>query len=344
MEMRRLGKSEVIAPVMGAGTLSWIPGRSLTEEEAMKTYAACVDNGLVFFDTAEIYGSGRSERLLGKCLAADRRPVMIASKFAPPSSIIPLRQKRKTVQPDSPRALLEALDGSLLRLGVDRLDLYQIHAPPSKNSIGEYMDVMAEAVMAGKVRAVGVCNFSESQMREAHAALARRDIPLATAMVGYNLLRRWPETNGVLDACRELDVTLIPYSPLAQGILTGKYRSGERKVPLWYVAILYFGHLNFTRERTDGIPLLRRFLGKPAELDPKATEPLFEVMDEIASAHGKTLAQVAINWLLTTPELSVLPIPGMKSVRQVGDNLGALGWPLTAEERDRINQVSRTER
>jgi aryl-alcohol dehydrogenase-like predicted oxidoreductase len=146
--------------------------------------------------------------------------------------MIPQKIKRTKVPVDSPRALMEALDGSLLRLGVEHLDLYQMHAPLSQNSIPDYMDVMAEAVKAGKIHAVGVCNFSENQMREAHAALAKHDIPLATTMVGYNLLRRWPETNGIFSACKELDVTLIPYSPLAEGILTGKYRSGEKKFRL----------------------------------------------------------------------------------------------------------------
>ena len=232
IELRRLGKSEVMVPAIGVGTMLWMPGKSLTQEEIMTTYETCVDRGLSFFDTAEIYGNGKSESMIGKCLAKDKRPVLIASKFAPPSSMIPLKQNRTTVPGKSPRALIEALDGSLLRLGVDYLDLYQMHAPPSKNSIPEYMDVMAEAVKAGKVRAVGVCNFSENQMREAHTALAKHDIPLATTMVGYNLLRRWPETNGIFDACNELDVTLIPYSPLAEGILTGKYRSGKKKFRL----------------------------------------------------------------------------------------------------------------
>ena len=339
IELRRLGKSEVMVPAIGVGTMLWMPSRSLTQEEIMTTYETCVDRGLNFFDTAEIYGNGKSESMIGKCLAKDKRPVLIASKFAPPSSMIPLKQNRTTVPAKSPRALIEALDGSLLRLGVDYLDLYQMHAPPSKNSIPEYMDVMAEAVKAGKVRAVGVCNFPENQMREAHTALAKHDIPLATTMVGYNPLRRWPETNGIFDACKELDVTLIPYSPLAEGILTGKYRSGEKKVSLGYMIALYFGHLNLTKERNDSVSFINRLFSKPREIDRKKIEPLFKVMDEIANTHGKTLAQVAINWLLTTEDICVVPIPGMKNIRHVNDNIGALGWQLTKKERDRINNA-----
>ena len=336
---RTLGKSGVVVPAMGVGTMMWIPGKSLTEKTIIETYAACVDNGLNFFDTAEIYGNGKSERMLGECIKKDGRPVMLATKFAPPSKMIPMKQKRTSVPADSPRTLMEALDGSLSRLGVDTLDLYQIHAPPSKNTITEYMDVMAEAVKLGKVRAVGVCNFSEKQMREAHAALAKHGKPLSTVMVGYNILRRWPETNVIFGACKELGVALIPYAPLAEGILTGKYRPKDKKVPLSYAAVLYFGHLNITKEREDSRSLLGSLFSKPREINKKKIEPLFRVMDEIADTHDKTLAQVAINWLISNEDINVIPIPGMKNIRQVNDNMGALGWSLTKEERERIDRA-----
>jgi len=339
IEKRKLGKSDVIVPAMGVGSMVWLPNKSLSEDEILKTYTNCIDNGLNFFDTAEIYGNGKSEQMIGKCLKKDGRPVVLASKFAPPSPMIPMKQKRTTIPTNSPHALMEALDGTLSRLGIDCLDLYQMHAPPSKNSITEYMDVMAEAVKAGKVHAVGVCNFSEKQMREAHAALAKHDIPLATTMIGYNILRRFPETNGIFAACKELNITLIPYAPLAEGILTGKYRSGEKKLPFGYRMALYFGHLNFTKERNDTGSFISRLFSKPRETNKKKIEPLFKVMDEIANAHGKTLAQVAINWLATNDELCVIPIPGMKNIRQVNDNLGALGWCLTQEERSLIDKA-----
>ncbi|MDR1329002.1 MAG: aldo/keto reductase [Oscillospiraceae bacterium] len=339
IEIRELGKSGVMVPAMGVGTMLWTPGNSIAEETIAGTYTACLDAGLNFFDTAEIYGGGSSERVLGKCIKKDGRSVLIATKFAPPSPMNPLTQKRKTVSKDSPRALLEALDGSLVRLGIDRIDLYQMHMPPSKNTIADYMDVMSEAVKAGKVRAVGVCNFNESQIRQAHAALAKHGIPLATAMVGYNLLRRWPETNGTFAACKDLGISVIPYAPLAEGVLTGKYRAKGGHVPFGYKIALYFGHLNITKDRRDSKPLIQRVFSKPLELNGRRLEPLFQVMGEIASAHGKTLAQVAINWLATNEEVGVIPIPGMKSVKQVGDNADALGWSMTKEERERIDEV-----
>jgi aryl-alcohol dehydrogenase-like predicted oxidoreductase len=201
------------------------------------------------------------------------------------------------------------------------------------------MDVMAEAVKAGKVRAVGVCNFTASQLRTAHACLTQHGVPLATEMAGYSLLRRYPETNGVFATCRELNIALIPYAPLAEGILTGKYRNGEKKLPLGYRVAIYFGHLNIVKERDDSRSLIRRIFTKPRELNNKRLEPLFKVLDEIAKTHNKTLAQVAINWLLTTEEVCVIPIPGVRNLRQANDNMGALGWSLTKEERAFINKA-----
>jgi aryl-alcohol dehydrogenase-like predicted oxidoreductase len=336
--MSKLGASDVIVPAIGTGTMLWNFNKSNTRDDILQAYRTCLDNGLNFFDTAEIYANGGSERMLGECLKKDGRPIIIASKFAPPSSMIPIAPKRSTVPKKSPRALMEALHGSLKRLGVDCIDLYQMHAPPSHNTIEDYMDVMAEAVKAGKVHAVGVCNFSAGQLRKAHARLAQHGIPLATEMVGYNLLRRYPETNGVFAACRELDISLIPYAPLAEGILTGKYRTGKR-LSLGYRATIYFSHLNIVKEREDSTPLIRRLFTKPRELDNKRLEPLFKVLDKIAKTHNKTLAQVVINWLITTEEVNVISIPGVRNVRQINDNMGALGWHLTKEERALINNA-----
>jgi aryl-alcohol dehydrogenase-like predicted oxidoreductase len=338
IEIRRLGKSDVIVPAMGVGTMLWLPNNSKAEEEFMKTFSTCVDNGLNFFDTAEIYGNGKSESILGKCIKKDGRPVILASKFAIPSTMIP-PQKRIKNSANSPRALMEALDNSLERLGVDHIDLYQLHAPPSKNSINDYVEIMAEAVKMGKVRAVGVCNFSGKQIREAYTALAKYNIPLATAMVGYNLIRRWPETNGIFNICKELGVTLIPYAPLAEGILTGKYRLGNKKAPIGYVIATYFGHLNITKERTDNVPLIKRIFTRPKELNKKKMEILFQEMDNIANAYGKTLAQVAINWFISNEDINIIPIPGMKNIRQVNDNMGSLGWKLTKEERAALDNA-----
>jgi aryl-alcohol dehydrogenase-like predicted oxidoreductase len=313
LDQRQLGASGIVVPPMGVGVWSWGDrrfwgyGKDYTHDDIAQAYKACLDAGLNFFDTAEMYGSGESERILGKCVREDGRPVIIASKFAP----LPNRL--------SARSLLKALDASLVRLNVQTIDLYQIHWPYTLIGVDALMDALADAVRAGKVRAVGVSNYGADLMRRAHSRLARYDIPLASNQVHYSLLYRKPEKNGVLDACRELNVALIAYSPLEQGLLTGKYRvvAGQ--------SISVTGPRRFTRAfRTS---------------QRRKVEPLLETMENIAKAHSKTIGQVALNWLLSKDEC-VIPIPGAKNVRQASENAGAIGWRLTSEEFKQIELVS----
>lgn len=313
LDQRHLGASGIVVPPMGVGVWSWGDksfwgyGQDYTREDVTLAYKACLDTGLNFFDTAEMYGRGESERILGKCIREDGRPVIIASKFAP----LPNRL--------SARSLLEALDASLERLNVKTMDLYQIHWPYSLIGVDALMDALAQAVHSGKVRAVGVSNYGANLMRRAHARLARHDIPLASNQVHYNLIHRKPEKNGVLDACRELNVALIAYSPLEQGLLTGKYRivAGQ--------AISVTGPRRFT-------PAFRTS-------QRRKIEPLLQTMEDIATTHSKTVGQVALNWLLSKDEC-IIPIPGAKNVSQASENAGAIGWRLTGEEFKRIDLAS----
>jgi aryl-alcohol dehydrogenase-like predicted oxidoreductase len=176
------------------------------------------------------------------------------------------------------------------------------------------MELMADAVEEGKVKAVGVSNYSAEQMRTAHAALAKRGIPLASNQVEYSLLHRQPEVNGVLDACRELGVTLIAYQPLASGALTGKYRAGVRPT-------------GFRR-------FLPYFRGKGVE----AVEPVVNLLREIGERYAKNPAQVALRWLIENER--VLPIPGAKNGQQAADNAGALLFSLTQAEIEELNQAT----
>src|ERR1700693_5775973 len=313
LDQRHLGASGIVVPPMGVGVWSWGDksfwgyGQDYTREDVTLAYKACLDTGLNFFDTAEMYGRGESERILGKCIREDGRPVIIASKFAP----LPNRL--------SARSLLEALDASLERLNVKTMDLYQIHWPYSLIGVDALMDALAQAVHSGKVRAVGVSNYGAKLMRRAHARLARHDIPLASNQVHYNLIHRKPEKNGVLDACRELNVALIAYSPLEQGLLTGKYRivAGQ--------AISVTGPRRFT-------PAFRTS-------QRRKIEPLLQTIEDIATTHSKTVGQVSLNWLLSKDEC-IIPIPGAKNVRQPSENAGATGWRLTGEEFKRIDLPS----
>ena len=197
----------------------------------------------------------------------------------------------------------------------DGSDLYQHHFPSNRVSIPRLMDLMADAVEAGKVKAVGVSNYSAEQMRIAHAALARRGIPLASNQVEYSLLHRQPEVNGVLDACRELGITLIAYQPLAGGALTGKYKVGDRPTGL------------------------RRFTPNFRRKGLESLAPVVSLLREIGERYGKSPAQVALRWLIENE--TVLPIPGAKNGKQAADNAEALSFCLTPDEIDALDRVTR---
>jgi aryl-alcohol dehydrogenase-like predicted oxidoreductase len=203
------------------------------------------------------------------------------------------------------------------------------------------MDVLAEAVQAGKVRVVGVSNYSAAMMRQAHARLARHDIPLASNQVHYSLLHRYPETNGVLAACRELDVALIAYSPLEQGVLSGKYRVGSAPVPMPFARRMLStvgARLDPLGDTKGSLSVFQRLLHGARDKRPEKLEPLFVVLEAIARVHEKTIAQVALNWLVQQ-DACIIPIPGAKNARQASENVGALGWRLTEEEHTRISQA-----
>jgi aryl-alcohol dehydrogenase-like predicted oxidoreductase len=298
-----IGRSDLRVTPLGVGTWQWGDrywrfGGAYGLPDVEAAYRVSREAGIDFFDTAEIYGRGASEQILGALVRRDLESVVVATKFAP----LPTRWTAHHVA--------QALDASLKRLGMPRVDLYQIHWPYSLLRIGLLMNALADQVAAGKVRAVGVSNYSARQMRYAHAVLARRGIPLASNQVHYSLLHRAPERNGVLIACRELDVRLIAYSPLEQGLLTGKYHHGSPP-PAGF------------RGRGGVVGAYR-----PSAL--RAALPLIERLEKIGAAHGgKTSSQVALNWLM---QRGALPIPGAKTAAQAAANAGTLGWDLTDEE------------
>jgi aryl-alcohol dehydrogenase-like predicted oxidoreductase len=275
-----------------SGRSRWGPaklayGGTRGPEEERRAFEASLSAGVDLFDTAAMYSGGASEQRLGEL--AEGTSVVIATKF-PPGWL------------STAEVLPEALDQSLARLRLSRIDLYQHHFPSRRVSIPALMDFMADAVEAGKVRAVGVSNYSAAQLRTAHAALAARGIPLASNQVEYSLLHRAPEVNGVLDACRELGVALIAYQPLAMGVLTGKYRPGDRPR-----GIRRFGRYF----RGDGL---------------EKAQPVVALLREIGEGHSKTPAQVALRWLIE--QEGVLPIPGAKDGRQAAGNAEALSFTL----------------
>jgi aryl-alcohol dehydrogenase-like predicted oxidoreductase len=298
-EGRPLGLSGIRVSSLGAGTNRWAQGKN--DLTVYKVFQSLVDAGVNFFDTAEIYTMGKSERLLGACIQRDQRPVVIASKFLP----LPTRLIR--------RQFMKALEASLSRLGVKMIDLYYIHFPHTLISIETLMDWMAQAVEAGKIRAVGVSNFNGEQMRRAATRLARYNIPLAANQVRYNVMHRQPEENGVLEACRELNVALVAYCPLERG------RLKSNPVP---------EESSGSRSSTDGE-------GKASSKE----ELLQETLEAIAQQRGKSLSQIALNWLMRRDE-HVIPIPGATRERHAAENADTLGWELTDDEFAAIDQAS----
>ena len=213
---RPLGKSGIEVPALGVGTNRWSQG--VNDGAVRETWQALLDSGVNFLDTAEVYGFGKSERLIGDVLKGDPRPAIIASKFAP------------FIARTSPKQLLAALDASLARLGRESLDLYYVHFPFPFTPLESFAEGLIEAVKSGKAKAVGVSNFGAEAMRRMVDLLGRAGVPLAANEVHYSLVNRKPETNGVLDACRELEVALVAYFPLASGRLTGAGGGSDAKL------------------------------------------------------------------------------------------------------------------
>lgn len=216
---RPLGRSCISVPALGVGTNRWDCD---TPDQARlgNTLAAALDMGTGFFDTAEVYHHGRSEIALGEAARNDGRPVLLASKFAPSPYRVTVAQ------------FASALDKTLERLGRDSLDLYYVHFPYSLRGIGAWMRAMANAVRAGKIRAVGISNCDAAQMRQAVGVLAQYGIPLAANQVHYSLLHRKPETDGVLDACRRMDVALVAYRPIGRGAIGAGSATGPDRSDL----------------------------------------------------------------------------------------------------------------
>jgi aryl-alcohol dehydrogenase-like predicted oxidoreductase len=303
---------DVEIPPMGLGTWAWgdrstwgMNGydRSYDRETIREAYQRSLEMGVTFFDTAEAYGKGESERIIGSLLEGDpahRDRIVIATKFMPfPWRLAVTSQMRKS------------LSASLRRLGLPFVHLYQIHGPASLRSLGALADALAAVREAGLAQAVGVSNYSEREVRETHAALASRGIPLATNQIEYSLLRTMPEKNGLLAACDELGVKVLAYSPIGQGRLTGKY-SASHPPP---------GRRNFS-----DFPM--------AEVDP-----IVEELRRIGGRHGgKTPSQVALNWVISK---GAVPIPGAKNREQAEQNAGALGWRLSDDEVRTLDRVAK---
>lgn len=302
-----LGRSNVTVTPLGIGTwawgdkLFWSYGKDYGANEVEAAFTATLEAGINWFDTAEVYGLGESENLLGRFMRQSHQEVAIATKYMP----LPWRFSAQSVA--------DALKASLDRLQVDHVALYQIHSPFAFLMSQEaLMNSLADEVQQGRIGAVGVSNYSADQMQEAHKYLAARGVPLAVNQMQYSLLARQIETNGVWDRAQQLGVTILAYSPLAQGLVTGKY------TPENYV-------------EPEGA---RRFDGRFSKEGLRKIAPLLDLLKELGRKYDRTPAQVALNWLICR---GAVPIPGAKNAQQVRENAGALGWSLSELE---VNQLS----
>lgn len=306
MDKIPLGNSGIEVTSLGIGAWAWGDrmvwgyGQDYQEDDVREAFEASLKTGINFFDTAELYGLGRSERLLGKFIRESGSQVFVATKFMP----FPWRLWKDR--------LANALRHSLQRLDMEQVDLYQIHFPLPPLAVETWADALADAVDQGLIRAAGVSNYDEEKMRRTQLTLRKRGVPLTSNQVEYNLLNRRVEFNHLLRACQEEGITLIAYSPLEQGLLTGKY-TPENPPP-------GARGREYTRSRLEEI------------------QPLIYLMREIGHKHGeKTPAQVALNWLICK---GTLPIPGAKNAHQAEENAKAMGWRLTNDEMDALDEIS----
>nr|MDT0659777.1 aldo/keto reductase [Micromonospora sp. DSM 115978] len=310
---RTLGRTDIEVTPIGLGcaqmAVTGMTSRVYPTREANAVVQAALDGGIIWFDTAEGYGRGESERALTTGLrTAGVRPgeVMVATKW------LPFGRRAASIG--------HTIDDRLAALQGYPIDLYQIHQPWSFSSVGSEMREMAKLLHAGKIRAVGVSNYNARQMAHAAAALRAEGITLATNQVQINLIDRGIEHNGLLNTARELGITLIAYSPLRAGLLTGRFHDDP--------ATLRRAH-----------PFRRAMFGRAGNLD--RTRPLIQELGRIADAYGVSRAQVALNWLITFYGDTVVAIPGASKPRQATEAAGAQAFRLTGSELSRLDELSR---
>jgi aryl-alcohol dehydrogenase-like predicted oxidoreductase len=293
----RLGEAGPEVSRVGLGCNNF--GRRLDFERTREVVDAALEAGITFFDTADVYGDGNSERFLGEVLQGRRDRVVLATKFG-----------HAAERGGSREHVHRAIDASLERLRTERVDLYYYHRPDGVTPLAETLGAMHELVGAGKVRFLGVSNFSEQQLREAHAIARANGSTLVALQNEYNLLRREAERD-TLPACRELGIGFVPYFPLASGLLTGKYRRGERG------------------------PRGSRLEGRVADDVFDRLAPL----EEFARRRGRPLLELAIAALASRAGVSSV-IAGATSAEQVRANAAAAEWEVTQDELDELDALS----
>ena len=306
METRRIGSLTVT--VVGIGCNNF--GSRIDDERTGEVIDAALDVGINFFDTADMYGNGRSEELLGRFLGDRRSDVIIATKFG--------NEMQGQGGGARPEYIRKAFDASLQRLNTDYIDLYQQHIPDPGVPIAETLGALDQLVKAGKVREIGCSNFSAAQLREAQAASAARSgsARFVSVQNEYSLLHRDPE-DGVLAECERQAMAFLPFFPLMSGLLTGKYRKGRPIPPDTRVAKFERYKKLLTEENLDKV----------------------EAFTGFAESRGHTLLELAFSWLLAHGVVASV-IAGATSALQVRDNAAAASWKLAADELRELDGVT----
>jgi len=310
METRKVGSLEVSLAGLGCNNF----GMRIDEDASQAVVDAALDAGVNHFDTADIYGGGKSEEFLGRALGSRRDDVIITTKVGmgvPEGS-----------RGGSREYVLSRCDASLQRLGTDRIDLYLLHQPDAETPIGETLEAFGELIRAGKVREIGCSNFSAAQLDEAARAARDLGVPgFVNAQNDYSLLNREVEAE-VLPAVERLAMTFMPYFPLASGVLTGKYKRGE-------------DHPEGSRLAAWG--------NMAGEFASDARMTVVEALDEYAQAHGHTLPELALSWLAGIPVVGSV-IAGATKPEQIRANAAAtVAWQLTPDERAEVDAIARVE-
>ena len=296
MEYTQFGRTgvEVSRIILGAWQFGKQAWGEIKDDESVQTMFAAIDAGINMIDTAVGYGSGYSEEIVARTVREAPKDCLIASKVMGP-----------------PGAIGHGVDAALTRMGVQCIDLYQLHYPQPNVPIADQVGAMREIQDAGKIRWIGVSNFSLQQMQEA-VATAR----IESCQPPHNVFWRQFEDD-VLPLCGEHDIAVIPYSPLAQGLLAGRFRAPE-DVP-------------------DDIRANNKLLAPDVLAQ---CLPVVERLEAIGRAHGKSLVQAAIAWTIQAPNITA-PIIGARRAEQLAENLGGVGWSLTDDEWTEISDAGK---
>lgn len=301
MQKRKIGSLDVSVVGLGCNNFGW----RIDAQATSAVVAAALEAGINFFDTADIYGGGKSEEFLGSALGSHRGKIVLATKFG-----MKFDEQRTGAKPAYVR---QALEDSLRRLGTDYIDLYQLHSPDASTPIADTLGALSDLVKAGKVREIGCSNFSAAQLREAESA-APDSVHFVGVQNHYSLIHREPEAE-VLPECERAGIAFIPYFPLENGLLTGKYLPGQG-LPTGSRGADGWGPKVFTNQN----------LAKA------------EALADFAALRGRTLLELAMSWLASRPAVASV-IAGAKTPVQVRANAVAAGWRMSQADLAGISKL-----